>query len=92
MLVHVVVQSKAPALAKGSVNVQASDFVRRFDRRDRHGLRQPAPPTSQPWPVRAVTVERLAEGETVSLTGHIRAKEQVNLAFRLDGRDDRAAC
>ena len=47
---------------------------------------KPVPPTSQARPVRTVTVERLAEGETVSLTGHIRAKDQVNLAFRLDGR------
>jgi RND family efflux transporter MFP subunit len=47
---------------------------------------KPTPPTSQSRPVRTVTVERLAEGETVSLTGHIRAKDQVNLAFRLDGR------
>jgi RND family efflux transporter MFP subunit len=47
---------------------------------------KPAPPTSQARPVRAVAVEHRAEGETVSLTGHIRAKDQVNLAFRLDGR------
>ena len=50
------------------------------------GCDKPAPPTSQARPVRAVTVERVAGGETVSLTGHIRAKDQVNLAFRLDGR------
>ena len=37
-------------------------------------------------PVRAVTVERGAEGETVSLTGQIRATDQVSLAFRVDGR------
>ena len=47
---------------------------------------KPAPPTSQARPVRTVTVERGAEGETVSLTGHVRAKDQVGLAFRLDGR------
>jgi membrane fusion protein, multidrug efflux system len=47
---------------------------------------KPAPPASQARPVRTVTVERRAEGETVSLTGHIRAKDQANLAFRLDGR------
>src|ERR1700720_2831569 len=50
------------------------------------GCDKPAPPTPQARPVRAVTVERVAGGETVSLTGHIRAKDQVNLAFRLDGR------
>ena len=50
------------------------------------GCDKPAPPTPQARPVRTVTVERLAEGEAVSLTGHIRAKDQVSLAFRLDGR------
>jgi membrane fusion protein, multidrug efflux system len=39
-----------------------------------------------PRPVRTVTVESQADGETVSFTGQIRAKDQVNLAFRLDGR------
>jgi len=43
-------------------------------------------PHAQARPVRAVTVERKAEGEIVSLTGQVRAKYQVNLAFRLDGR------
>src|SRR5580704_16744921 len=46
----------------------------------------PAPPPPQARPVRTVTVERGAEGETVSLTGHVRAKDQASLAFRLDGR------
>ena len=50
------------------------------------GCDKPAPPTPQARPVRTVTVERAAEGETVSLTGHVRAKDQVSLAFRLDGR------
>jgi multidrug efflux pump subunit AcrA (membrane-fusion protein) len=50
------------------------------------GCDKPMPPTPQARPVRAVTVERHAEGETVSLTGHIRAKDQANLAFRLNGR------
>ena len=50
------------------------------------GCDEPAPPTSEARPVRTVTVERGAEGETTSLTGHIRAKDQVGLAFRLDGR------
>jgi membrane fusion protein, multidrug efflux system len=47
---------------------------------------KPAPKASEPRPVRAVTVEHPAVGETVSLTGQVRAKDQVNLAFRLDGR------
>lgn len=50
------------------------------------GCDQPAPPTPQARPVRTVTVVPGAEGETVSLTGQIRAKDQVSLAFRLDGR------
>ena len=44
------------------------------------------PPTPQTRPVRAVTVERRASGESVSLTGQIRAQDQASLAFRLDGR------
>ena len=50
------------------------------------GCNKTAPPTPEPRPVRTVTVERVADGETVSFTGQIRAKDQVNLAFRLDGR------
>ena len=50
------------------------------------GCDKAAPPTPAARPVRTVTVERLADGETVSLTGQVRAKDQVNLAFRLDGR------
>ena len=42
--------------------------------------------TPDPRPVRTVTVEARADGETVSFTGQIRAKDQVNLAFRIDGR------
>ena len=42
--------------------------------------------TPDPRPVRTVTVDSQADGETVSFTGQIRAKDQVNLAFRLDGR------
>jgi RND family efflux transporter MFP subunit len=44
------------------------------------------PPTTQVRPVRAVTVEPGAQGETVALTGQVRPKDQVSLAFRLDGR------
>ena len=50
------------------------------------GCNEPAPSTSEARPVRTVTVEHNAEGGTVSLTGQIRAKDQVGLAFRLDGR------
>jgi RND family efflux transporter MFP subunit len=37
-------------------------------------------------PVRTFTVEGRAEGETLSITGQVRAKDQEILAFRLDGR------
>ncbi len=50
------------------------------------GCNQTAPPTEAARPVRAVTVHDGAEGEIVSLTGQIRAKDEVSLAFRLDGR------
>jgi RND family efflux transporter MFP subunit len=42
--------------------------------------------TPDPRPVRTVTVDTRAEGETVSFTGQVRARDQVNLAFRIDGR------
>src|SRR5271169_1856275 len=51
------------------------------------GCDQAKPPNSvEARPVRTVTVEGRADGEIVSLTGQIRAKDQVSLAFRLDGR------
>jgi RND family efflux transporter MFP subunit len=50
------------------------------------GCDKPVPPAPQARPVRAVAAERVAEGETVSLTGHVRSKDQASLAFRLDGR------
>jgi RND family efflux transporter MFP subunit len=50
------------------------------------GCDKPEPSASPARPVRTVTVERGAAGETVSLTGHVRAKDEASLAFRLDGR------
>jgi membrane fusion protein, multidrug efflux system len=51
------------------------------------GCDQAKPPNPvEARPVRTVTVEGRADGEIVSLTGQIRAKDQVSLAFRLDGR------
>jgi RND family efflux transporter MFP subunit len=44
------------------------------------------PATPQIRPVRTVTVERHASAESLSLTGQIRAQDQANFAFRLDGR------
>jgi RND family efflux transporter MFP subunit len=37
-------------------------------------------------PVRVVTIEERAGGETVSLTGTVQAQMEVNLAFRINGR------
>jgi RND family efflux transporter MFP subunit len=50
------------------------------------GCEQPPPPAAGPRPVRTVTVERRAEGELVSLTGQLKAQNEVSLAFRIDGR------
>ena len=44
------------------------------------------PPAPQVRPVRAVTVDRGATGETLSLTGQVKAQVQESIAFRLDGR------
>jgi RND family efflux transporter MFP subunit len=46
----------------------------------------PPPPIAQPRLVRAATVRPDGGGETVSMTGQIRAKDQANLGFRIDGR------
>jgi membrane fusion protein, multidrug efflux system len=40
----------------------------------------------QPRPVRTVTVEKGKIGDSVTLTGDIRAENEVNLAFRIGGR------
>jgi len=50
------------------------------------GCDKKAPATAQARPVRTVTIASGADGETVSMTGQIRAKDEANLAFRLDGR------
>jgi membrane fusion protein, multidrug efflux system len=50
------------------------------------GCDKASPPISEARLVRTVTVEHGAEGEIVSLTGQVRAKDEVSLAFRLDGR------
>jgi RND family efflux transporter MFP subunit len=47
---------------------------------------KPPPAAVEARPVRAITVSGAASGESVSLTGQIRAKDQTNIAFRLDGR------
>ncbi|MBV8088472.1 MAG: efflux RND transporter periplasmic adaptor subunit [Alphaproteobacteria bacterium] len=50
------------------------------------GCEKISPSAQEARPVRAVAVEQGAQGEIVSLTGHVRAKDQASLAFRLDGR------
>ena len=50
------------------------------------GCDKPKLSAAQSRPVRTVIIERGAEGETVSLTGQVRAKDEASLAFRLDGR------
>src|SRR3982074_2625384 len=37
-------------------------------------------------PVRVTSVQHALSGDTISLTGQIQAKDQVNLAFRIGGR------
>jgi RND family efflux transporter MFP subunit len=48
------------------------------------GASPPPPPDIRP--VRTIVVTPHAEGESVSLTGHIRARTEESLAFRIDGR------
>src|SRR5271166_1577796 len=43
-------------------------------------------PAAEIRPVRTVTAVAGSEGEPVSLTGHIRARTEESLAFRIDGR------
>ena len=50
------------------------------------GCDKAALPSLEARPVRAITIEQGAEGEIVSLTGRVRAKDEAGLAFRLDGR------
>lgn len=50
------------------------------------GCGDQTPPPIPARPVRAVVVEDGASGETLSLTGQVKAQVQTNLAFRLDGR------
>lgn len=45
---------------------------------------EPAVPEVRP--VRVIAVEERAGGDTVSLTGTVQAENEVNLAFRIDGR------
>src|SRR6266568_8051041 len=44
----------------------------------------PAPP--QIRPVRTIVVQKRVLGESTALTGHVRARDEVSLAFRIDGK------
>jgi RND family efflux transporter MFP subunit len=50
------------------------------------GCDNKAPPSQAARPVRTITIELSTVGETLSLTGQVRAKDENSLAFRLDGR------
>jgi RND family efflux transporter MFP subunit len=50
------------------------------------GCEKPSPPAPDVRPVRTVTVARRAVADMQKLAGVIRAQDEVNLAFRLDGR------
>jgi len=43
-------------------------------------------PAAEIRPVRTVTASAGSDGEPVSLTGHIHARTEESLAFRIDGR------
>ncbi len=44
------------------------------------------PPVAEVRPVRAITIEKRAAGDTVVLTGTVQAQTEINLSFRIDGR------
>jgi RND family efflux transporter MFP subunit len=44
------------------------------------------PPPPEIRPVRVISVDMRAAGDTVSLTGTVQAQTEVNLSFRIDGR------
>jgi len=43
-------------------------------------------PQPEVRPVRAITIEQRAGGDSIALTGSVQAQTEVNLAFRIDGR------
>ncbi|MGO9483910.1 MAG: efflux RND transporter periplasmic adaptor subunit [Rhodomicrobium sp.] len=45
-----------------------------------------APPAPEIRPVRSIVADPRSEGELISVTGHIRARTEKSLAFRIDGR------
>ncbi len=55
------------------------------------GCDKATPPISEARPVRTVTIQHGAEGEIVSLTGQVRAKDEVGPRLSPRRTDDRAA-
>ena len=43
-------------------------------------------PQPEVRPVRVITIEKRAGGDTIALTGSIQAQTEINLSFRIDGR------
>jgi len=43
-------------------------------------------PQPEVRPVRVITIEKRAGGDTVALTGSVQAQTEINLSFRIDGR------
>ncbi len=43
-------------------------------------------PPPEVRPVRAITIEQRAGGDSIALTGSVQAQTEINLAFRIDGR------
>jgi hypothetical protein len=84
---HVFTWTVTPSsLSKGSINVQASDYIGRFDRRDPYGLRQ-ASTTRPAGPVRPGSRRRTRRRRRYRFADGSRPlKDQASLAFRLDGR------
>jgi RND family efflux transporter MFP subunit len=50
------------------------------------GCEESAPRIEPIRPVRTVIVQKHVIGESIALTGHIRAQDEVSLAFRIDGK------
>jgi RND family efflux transporter MFP subunit len=50
------------------------------------GCGEAVAPAPQVRPVRTVVIEKKAVGEPIALTGQVRAQDEVNLAFRIDGK------
>jgi RND family efflux transporter MFP subunit len=48
--------------------------------------REVAQPAPEIRPVRTVTIEKRAAGSTVAITGNVQAQNEINQAFRIDGR------